>query len=353
MLTLAFDTATNVATTALVRDGDVLGERSSRAATVLADADELLRAAGLRPDALDRLVVGTGPGSFTGVRIGLAAARGLALALDLPVAGVSTLDALAAGAPGAVPVIDARRREVFVLVDGGPRCLAPGDLDVEAGRAYVGDGALRYRETIETAGGVVPPDGSELPRAAGPAPCGARRTGRAGGPRRAALPARPRRRTGGGLMDIRRLQLRRPDRDRGDRAQLVPDAVVALDVRRRARQAVVDLPRRLRRDERLVGYLIVSRYVDAWHVMNVAVAPAERRHGVATRLIAELFALTADDERRGYTLEVRVSNAGAIELYERLGFEARGVRRGYYTDNREDALIMWRDPAVRDSAGAA
>lgn len=167
MLTLAFDTATNVATTALVRDGDVLGERSSRAAAVLADADQLLRDAGLRPDALDRLVVGTGPGSFTGVRIGLAAARGVALALDLPVAGVSTLDALAAGAPGAVPVIDARRREVFVLADGELRCLAPGDLDVEAGRAYVGDGALRYRETIEAAGGVVPPDGSELhvPRA--------------------------------------------------------------------------------------------------------------------------------------------------------------------------------------------
>jgi ribosomal-protein-alanine N-acetyltransferase len=105
--------------------------------------------------------------------------------------------------------------------------------------------------------------------------------------------------------------------------------------------------------ERLVGYLIVSRYVDAWHVMNVAVAPTERRHGIATALIAELFVLTADDDRRGYTLEVRVSNTGAIELYERLGFAARGVRRGYYTDNREDALIMWRDPAVRDSAGAA
>ena len=107
------------------------------------------------------------------------------------------------------------------------------------------------------------------------------------------------------------------------------------------------------RDERLVGYLIVSRYVDAWHVMNVAVAPVERRTGVATALIGELFALTAADDRRGYTLEVRVSNTGAIELYERLGFAARGIRRGYYTDNREDALIMWRDPAVRDSAGAA
>ena len=106
------------------------------------------------------------------------------------------------------------------------------------------------------------------------------------------------------------------------------------------------------RGEQLVGYLIVSRYVDAWHVMNVAVALTARRQGVATALIAELFALTAGDDRRGYTLEVRVSNAGAIDLYERLGFAARGVRRGYYTDNREDALIMWRDPAVRDSAGA-
>ena len=77
--------------------------------------------------------------------------------------------------------------------------------------------------------------------------------------------------------------------------------------------------------------------------MNVAVDPAHQRRGVATRLLERLFELTVDDERRGYTLEVRVSNEAAIQLYETLGFEARGVRRGYYTDNREDALIMWRD----------
>ena len=94
---------------------------------------------------------------------------------------------------------------------------------------------------------------------------------------------------------------------------------------------------------RLVGYVINSRYVDAWHVMNVAVDPDYQRRGIATRLLERLFELTADDERRGYTLEVRVSNLEAIALYERLGFERRGVRRGYYTDNREDALIMWRD----------
>ena len=93
----------------------------------------------------------------------------------------------------------------------------------------------------------------------------------------------------------------------------------------------------------LVGYVINSRYVDAWHVMNVAVDPEHQRRGVATALLERLFEVTSDDERRGYTLEVRVSNEDAIGLYEKLGFEPRGIRRGYYTDNREDALIMWRD----------
>ena len=105
---------------------------------------------------------------------------------------------------------------------------------------------------------------------------------------------------------------------------------------------------------RLVGYLVLSRYVDAWHVMNVAVAPSQRRTGVASAMLEHLLDVTRDEDQRGYTLEVRVSNLGAIKLYERFGFMARGVRRGYYTDNREDALIMWRDAdADADPGGAA
>jgi ribosomal-protein-alanine N-acetyltransferase len=96
----------------------------------------------------------------------------------------------------------------------------------------------------------------------------------------------------------------------------------------------------------LTGYLIVSRYVDAWHVMNIAVSAGYRRRGIASALLGRLFDVTTGEAQRGYTLEVRVSNSDAITLYEKLGFESRGVRRGYYTDNREDALIMWRDPVV-------
>jgi ribosomal-protein-alanine N-acetyltransferase len=100
----------------------------------------------------------------------------------------------------------------------------------------------------------------------------------------------------------------------------------------------------------LLGYMIISRYVDAWHLMNVAVAPHHRRRGIASALLEQLFEKTRDESRRGYTLEVRISNVAAIRLYERLGFRSRGVRRGYYTDNREDALIMWREPGLSADA---
>ena len=167
MLILAIDTSTDVATSALVWDGEVLGERASRPATVLADVDALLRRGGVREAQLEGIAVGTGPGSFTGVRMGLATVRALALALDVAVAGVSTLDALAAGTPGALPIIDARRREIFTLVDREPRVLAPAELQLAAGTTCVGDGAVRYRALLEEAGAVVPPDDSEahVPRA--------------------------------------------------------------------------------------------------------------------------------------------------------------------------------------------
>jgi ribosomal-protein-alanine N-acetyltransferase len=99
------------------------------------------------------------------------------------------------------------------------------------------------------------------------------------------------------------------------------------------------------RGERIVGYTICSRYDTVWHVMNIAVDPDERRQGIASALLAELYVRVADPRAR-FTLEVRRSNQVAIELYERDGFRVSGMRRRYYQDNGEDALIMWRTPAT-------
>jgi tRNA threonylcarbamoyladenosine biosynthesis protein TsaB len=159
-LVLGLDTATDVATCALARDGGLLGERAAREPRrVLEEVDVLLREAGVEQDDLGALVVGTGPGSFTATRMGIALVRGLALALELPVAGVSTLDALASARPGVYPVIDAKRREVFVP---GPRVLAPDELVVEPGTTCIGSGAVRYRTTLEAKGATVPPDDDPL-----------------------------------------------------------------------------------------------------------------------------------------------------------------------------------------------
>jgi tRNA threonylcarbamoyladenosine biosynthesis protein TsaB len=158
VLVLAFDTATDVATNALVQDGDVLGERRSRPLRILEDLDLLLADAGFERGAVEGLVVGTGPGSYTGLRMGLVTARALAFALGVPVAGVSTLRALAHGAPGAHPLIDGRRSEVFALQSGAPAVVAAEALEVKGGATYVGDGAVRYRAFLEERGAQVPTD---------------------------------------------------------------------------------------------------------------------------------------------------------------------------------------------------
>jgi [ribosomal protein S18]-alanine N-acetyltransferase len=99
----------------------------------------------------------------------------------------------------------------------------------------------------------------------------------------------------------------------------------------------------------VMGYLMASDQAGVWHVLNVCVAVEARGAGLGARLVRELFARTENRADRGYTLEVRVSNHTAIRLYERLGFVSEGIRPGYYSDNGEDAVIMWRGRVPDDA----
>lgn len=159
------------------RDDPAAGERPTHAARLLVLVEEALAAAGASWDAVERLAVGVGPGGFTGLRIGIATARALAQARALPLVGVSSLEALAAGAADeaggrpVVAVIDARRGEVFAACAGafGPIALAPEALAARMigsppAPLAVGDGAVRFREELERAGAAIPADGSPLHR---------------------------------------------------------------------------------------------------------------------------------------------------------------------------------------------
>ena len=190
---LGFDTATSATAVGVwapggpsveVRDDPIPGQRPAHASRLLVLIEEALAVTGLGWQEVERIAVGVGPGGFTGLRLGIATARGLAQARDLPLVGVPSLEALAAGADEAraataaeeaaeatgpvVAVIDARRGEVFAASPGSfePLAIAPADLAARLtpGSLAVGDGAVRFRDELERAGAVVPVDGSELHR---------------------------------------------------------------------------------------------------------------------------------------------------------------------------------------------
>ena len=171
---VGLDTSTPVTSVAVLGDGVERelhddGERPRHAQTLLPLLERVVESWSV----VERLCVGVGPGGFTGLRLGIATARALAQALDLPVVPVSSLDALGAPQPGGVAaLIDARRGEVFAAVyeDGErtrePVAIEPNALarELAAGTLAVGDGAIRFRQELERAGIVVPADGSDAHR---------------------------------------------------------------------------------------------------------------------------------------------------------------------------------------------
>jgi tRNA threonylcarbamoyladenosine biosynthesis protein TsaB len=158
VIVLGFDTATADTVVGLAGAGEAVelrhepapGERPGHAEQLLALCSEALAQAGIDWPQVDRIGVGVGPGTFTGLRIGVATGRALAQSAGAEVAPVSTLRALQANLAGSFPIVDARRGEAFVLVDGEPRTASPDELRALAGgRIAIGDGALLYADRLE------------------------------------------------------------------------------------------------------------------------------------------------------------------------------------------------------------
>ncbi len=393
MLILALETATRAGSLALIgagirraQAGDATKTHGVRLPRELFD---LLEREGRTVDELDYLCVASGPGSFTGLRIGLATVQGIAMTSNKLVIPVPTLDALAAawfdshparparlvacldGARGDVfyAVFDAADREAFSVAV--PASVATpvaaarqiAELGTAGSTVFInGDGALRFRDVFsrELPHAVI--DDAPVNLALGAAILAVSRTQDAVAPHA-----------------LRPLYVRRPDavlaRERARSGEIKPPLPLSFAAAKTAEElnAVAELQRRSfanawgaeairwELDNSDVARLYAARnsagdlvaYCACWivfdelHINSVAVDATRRRQGIARRLLEYVLAEAAAGGARGATLEVRQSNDAARRLYEGLGFRVEGVRRNYYQDPKEDALILWHRNLAR------
>ena len=380
---LALDTTTRGGSIAVARGGTLLAARAGDPSRTHGERlpVELMRAvdeAGLTAGDLDLLAVAAGPGSFTGLRVGVSAIQGLAVARGLKVVAVSTLDALARAAADVrrperliATWMDGQRGEVFGAlyhadgttlespVAGSPVAVLRGwRLPAEAAVIFIGDGAVRYHDAITSQLG----DRAQVIEPPLLAPTIARVAFEH--PERAVAP-----------HEIVPVYVRRPDaelaRDRRQgrmsgrplfervRAPGDLDEVAALEAacftnpwtrEMLERDVQTDVTRvYVLRDEAgaVVAFCTCWVVLDELHVNTVAVDPGRRRAGLGTKLMNEVINEAVQAGARRATLEVRATNVPARELYAALGFTEAGRRPGYYTQPDDDAIVLWKELEAR------
>jgi ribosomal-protein-alanine N-acetyltransferase len=359
---------------------------------------QALARARVEPRALGWIAADLGPGSFTGVRVGLATAEALALAAGAPLLGASALAALALSSEASrallVPLVPGGRHDLYagffradlrgrVTLMAAPRVVAlPALLETLAearallprgsGLRFVGPGAAREREALER---FAPGSTEPAWRFAGLSATDLAAAVRSGLGPAAGLPApgeeaRPLYvRSAQAEERVRRAALAgRPIRIR-DFAEPDLPAVAAIERRifsdawpesffREELSQAMAWARVAEADGALAGYLLAWVGAGAGHVGNLGVIPEARRRGVARALLEDLLEHADAAGAANLTLEVRVSNFAAQALYRAFGFRLAGLRRGYYRDTGEDALTMaWTAagaglaPAVSGRAG--
>ncbi len=394
MKILAIDSSGMPASAAVVEDGKLIAAytvnyQKTHSQTLLPMIDELSRAIELDKTTLGAVAVSGGPGSFTGLRIGSATAKGIALALKIPIINVPTLEGLASNFHGCseliCPMMDARRTEVFagvytyqndclsvssdktsldVLMDQQPvsvekLCIKLNEMAEKTGKRLIllGDGCVKYRDILN----------EKLTVPYKIAPLNLLEQSAASVALRAEeLLAAGRTETAEEHRPIY-LRVSQAERVRSSRlAEKSPIRIRPAEEKDLSRIAVMEklyfsLPwseKMLREslhqaqytmlvaencaDGEIAGYVILLNAAGEGNIMNIAVSDALRRQGIAGKLLTEVMHRGREEGICDYTLEVRKSNKAAVTLYEGLGFRTEGVRKDYYEQPREDALIMWK-----------
>ncbi len=371
---LALDSSGIAASAAIVTEEKVLGEffinhKMTHSQTLMPLTEQLFKTLDINKKDIDYVAVSCGPGSFTGLRIGMAAAKGLCLALGKKLIAVPTLDVIAENAAESdklvVPVMDARRGQVYYCIyEKEKGCLVPKtDYDADSIEAvinkvkaegkpvvFLGDGTVPFESEILKAGFEIGDNTKRLQRAAcvGTSAVKAVKENKAVEPENAEL------------IYLRKSQAERELEERENalsfRLMTKADIDIIADIEKRCFS--VPWSRKMIEDDfknGLTYYIICEKkgkpigYAEMWHVVNeghitnVAVVPEEQGKGTGKRLMEELIQLAKQKHMIGMTLEVRVSNEIAKHLYESFGFKAEDIRPEYYSDNRESALIMWKN----------
>ena len=378
MLLAAIESSSLVASVAIWADGKILAEYSTddkktHSQTLLPMLEEIVGMTGLDMNSLDAIVVSQGPGSFTGLRIGSATAKGLALALDIPIVEVPTLKAMAYQLYGCrsliCPIMDARRGQVYTgLYTFNERMELETLTDQEAVSAqqiidrineigkeviFLGDGVPVFAELIRQQ--------IRVPCFLAPAHVARQRAGAL-----AALGAEIFRDKGGISSDLHTpvyLRLSQAERERKQRqkGEVTLRLMTEEDTRQAAvleeqlfsspwsRQALLDTLKQDNacyvtavKDNQVAGYCGLYLTEDEGYINQVAVDPALQGCGIGRKMLAFLLQEAARRGMKACTLEVRKSNERALALYKSLGFTPEGERKGFYENPPEDALILWK-----------
>ena len=374
MKILGLDSSGLVASVAIAEDDNLLGEytvnyKKTHSQTLLPMLDEVARMIELDLSSIDAIAVAGGPGSFTGLRIGSATAKGLGLALEKPILNVPTVDALAYNLVGhrdmVCPLMDARRNQTYTGLyrfDGNDMQVLRGECAVgideiaadinSRGEAvvFLGDGVPVFKAYLE--------EQLTVPHSYAPARSGRcawhavlqrGKNGERGGTPSGISPAVPggKRAQGAGSRKRKGKRMSIIRSMRAEDATKVASLEAEIFSQPWSENAFLDslrLPDTIflvaEESGVIQGYIGMYLAVDEGEITNVAVDPACRRRGIGEGLLTEMKKRATDHKIARIVLEVRVSNEGAIRLYEKQGFSSVGIRRGFYEFPREDARIM-------------